>query len=148
MYAPAMAKKSTNGIKKLRGINNNLAMYGTSGRLRSSSMTLPKYMDMIIDQKTSGRSCISCGPGCRFRAMKAPKSTAVVPEPGIPKVSNGTKEPVLAALFAVSGAAKPLIEPLPNSLRSSGLARLRSTAYPKNEAIVAPVPGMTPIRNP
>ena len=60
--------------------------------------------------------------------MNAPNSTAVVPEPGIPRVSKGTKEPVLEALFAVSGADSPLIEPFPNSLRYSGLAKFSSTA--------------------
>ena len=38
---------------------------------------------------------------------KAPNITAVVPLPGIPKVNNGTNDPEHAALFAVSGAAKP-----------------------------------------
>ena len=45
---------------------------------------------------------------------KAPSITAVVPEPGMPSVSKGTNEPVQAALFAVSGAASPLMDPLPN----------------------------------
>ena len=44
----------------------------------------------------------------------APNITAVVPLPGIPKVSNGTKDPEQAALLAVSGAANPLILPFPN----------------------------------
>ena len=47
---------------------------------------------------------------------------AVVPDPGIPSVSNGTKEPPAAALFADSGAATPTIFPFPNdsdSLKSS-----------------------------
>ena len=51
---------------------------------------------------------------------------AVVPEPGIPRVSKGTKEPVDAALFAASGAAKPLKAPLPNILRNRSGAKLRS----------------------
>ena len=36
-----------------------------------------------------------------------PRMRAVVPEPGIPRVSRGTKEPVEAALLAASGAARP-----------------------------------------
>ena len=39
---------------------------------------------------------------------------AVVPLPGIPKVSNGTNDPEQAALLAVSGAAKPFTLPFPN----------------------------------
>ena len=53
-----------------------------------------------------------------------------------------------AALFAVSGAAKPLIEPFPNSFCSSVEAKFLSTAYDRKEAIVAPAPGKTPIKNP
>ena len=52
---------------------------------------------------------------------------AVVPDPGIPKVSKGTKEPVEAALLAASGAASPLRAPLPNILRNRSGAKLRSS---------------------
>ena len=82
----------------------------------------------MIDQKIFGSSTIRRGPGFTFKAMSAPNKMAVVPDPGIPSVSNGTKDPVQAALLAVSGAAKPLIEPLPNFRRSSSDARFRSTA--------------------
>jgi len=41
------------------------------------------------------------------KESKAPNITAVVPLPGIPKVNKGTNAPEQAALFAVSGAAKP-----------------------------------------
>ncbi len=47
--------------------------------------------------------------------MSAPSMMAVVPEPGMPSVSSGTNEPVQAALLAVSGAARPRMEPEPNS---------------------------------
>jgi len=36
----------------------------------------------------------------------------------MPKVNRGTKDPVQAALLAVSGAVKPFIEPLPNFIFS------------------------------
>ncbi len=39
---------------------------------------------------------------------------AVVGEPGIPSVSIGNMDPVLAALLADSGAATPSSAPLPN----------------------------------
>ena len=83
-----------------------------------------------------------------FNAISAPKRIAVVPEPGIPRVKSGTKDPVHAALLAVSGAAKPFIDPFQNSFCSSFEAILRSTAYPRKLAIVAPAPGKTPIKNP
>ena len=49
-----------------------------------------------------------------------------MPEPGIPKVSKGTNEPLQAALFAVSGAAKPRKLPLPNFSFSFAEAKFRS----------------------
>ena len=42
-----------------------------------------------------------------------PSRIAVVGEPGMPRVSIGSIEPVLAALFADSGATMPFRLPLP-----------------------------------
>ena len=42
-----------------------------------------------------------------------PSRIAVVGDPGIPRVSIGSIEPVLAALLADSGAATPSMLPLP-----------------------------------
>ena len=42
-----------------------------------------------------------------------PSRMAVVGDPGMPSVSIGSMEPVLAALFADSGAATPFMSPLP-----------------------------------
>ena len=91
---------------------------------------------------------MSRGPGDMFRAMSAPSSIAVVPDPGIPSVRSGTNDPVHAALFAHSGAASPFTDPFPNFFCSFSVAIFRSTAYPRKLAIVAPAPGSTPIRNP
>ena len=85
-------------------------------------------IEMMTAQKISGVSVINRGPGVTLSAISAPSRIAVVPDPGMPSVSSGTKDPVQAALLAVSGAASPLTEPLPNSFCSSGEARLRSTA--------------------
>eukprot|EP00581_Thalassiosira_minuscula_P026117 CAMPEP_0184407496 /NCGR_PEP_ID=MMETSP0738-20130409/2491_1 /TAXON_ID=385413 /ORGANISM="Thalassiosira miniscula, Strain CCMP1093" /LENGTH=51 /DNA_ID=CAMNT_0026764685 /DNA_START=61 /DNA_END=213 /DNA_ORIENTATION=+ len=41
-----------------------------------------------------------------------PNRIAVVGEPGMPRVSIGSMEPVEAELFAASGAATPSGEPL------------------------------------
>ena len=54
------------------------------------------------------------GPGFIPSIINAPSMIAVVPEPGIPTVNNGTKAPTAAELFAVSGAAKPSMAPFPN----------------------------------
>ena len=61
----------------------------------------------MTDQKISGFVSYNLGPGWIPKPNKAPSITAVVPLPGIPSVSKGTKEPEQAALFAVSGADKP-----------------------------------------
>ena len=66
----------------------------------------------------------------------------------MPNVSNGTKDPEHAALFAVSGADKPCTLPLPNFSFSSLLTKFLSIPYAKKDAIVAPAPGNTPIINP
>jgi hypothetical protein len=71
-----------------------------------------------------------------------------VPEPGIPNVKRGIKEPVHAALLAVSGAAKPFTEPLPNFNFSFADAILLSNPHAKKLAIVAPAPGSTPTKKP
>ena len=103
-----------NGIRKVRGTANTLAMYGIKGRFRNSSTKFPIYIETMTAQNTSGSSIIRRGPGVTFKAIKAPSRMAVVPDPGMPSVNNGTNDPVAAALFAASGAAKPLIDPLPN----------------------------------
>jgi hypothetical protein len=80
---------------------------------------------MITAQKICGSSVINLGPGLTFNAIKAPSKIAVVPDPGIPKVNRGTNNPAQAALFAFSGAASPLIEPLSNSFCSCSGAILQ-----------------------
>ncbi|MNU10358.1 hypothetical protein D3C72_2574620 [compost metagenome] len=45
--------------------------------------------------------------------VSAPIITAVVPDPGTPRVSMGTRAPQQEAPIAVSGAAKPRLSPLP-----------------------------------
>ena len=61
----------------------------------------------------SGCSMNSIGPGVMLYSVSAPTMTAVVPEPGTPRVSIGTKEPQADALLAASGAATPRMSPLP-----------------------------------
>ena len=87
-------------------------MYGMSGRFNNNSTRLPTYMEIITDQNISGRSSISEGPGETLSATNAPNNIAVVPEPGMPSVKSGTKEPVQAALLDASGAASPRTLPL------------------------------------
>ena len=46
-------------------------------------------------------------------ALGPPNKMAVVGDPGMPRVSIGSIDPVLAALLAASGATTPSILPLP-----------------------------------
>src|SRR4026207_1746996 len=104
----------------------------TKGRLSSSSITLPTYMEATKPQKISGRSVTSEGPGGTPWIISAAISTAVIGAVGNPRASTGTaapvtapagnpsagigtKAPVDAALFADSGPATPATAPLPNS---------------------------------
>ena len=70
----------------------------------------------------------------------------MVPEPGTPSVSMGTKEPVAAELLAASGAATPRMSPLPKVPSVS--VRLFSIEYVMALAMVAPAPGSTPTAKP
>jgi len=105
------------------------------------------YIEIITDQNISGLYSINLGPGETFKAIKAPNKIAVVPEPGIPRVNKGTNDPVQAALLALSGAANPLTDTLPNNFLSSLLAMFLSTAYPRKDAIVPPVQALHQSRN-
>src|SRR5688572_11494394 len=97
-------------------------------------------------QTKSGFFSNSSGPGRRPHIMSPPSITAVVADPGIPSVSIGTMAPADAALFAASGPATPSIAPRPNS--PGYRDTFFSSAYDRNEAIVGPAPGSTPMKNP
>src|SRR6185503_19850283 len=67
---------------------------------------------------------------------------AAVAEVGRPRVSRGTRLPVLEALFAASGPATPSMAPRPNS--SGCLASFCSVAYERKVEISAPPAGIEP----
>jgi hypothetical protein len=87
----------------------------TIGTLRMISMTLAMNSEAIRPQTMSGCCWNSSGPGVMLYRVRAPIITAVVPEPGTPRVSIGTMAPQAEAPMAVSGAARPRMSPLPNS---------------------------------
>src|SRR5690606_41354696 len=91
------------------------AQYGTArilvntliiGTFITISMMLATNSEAIRPQTMSGWSRNSSGPGVMLYSVSAPSITAVVPEPGTPRVSIGTMEPQAEALLAVSGAAR------------------------------------------
>jgi hypothetical protein len=55
------------------------------------------------------------GPGLNPHSTSAASRIAVVPLPGMPRVSSGTSAPPVSALLAPSGAATPSMAPWPNS---------------------------------
>ena len=87
----------------------------TSGRLSTSSITLPMYRLAISAQTSVGCVWNSSGPGCRPYCWNAASRIAAVAEVGRPSVSSGTSTPAADALFAASGPATPSIAPWPNS---------------------------------
>jgi hypothetical protein len=87
----------------------------TKGRLSSSSTKLPTYMLAMIAQMRVDSFDISWGPGCRPYMVKTNSSSAVVGDPGMPRVNSGTMPPPTPALLAASGPATASMAPLPNS---------------------------------
>ncbi|MNL70960.1 hypothetical protein D3C87_1960380 [compost metagenome] len=83
------------------------------GMLRITSMRLAMNNDAISPQTMSGCCWNSSGPGVMLYSDRAPIITAVVPEPGTPRVSIGTSAPQAAPPIAVSGAARPRMSPWP-----------------------------------
>ena len=77
---------------------------------------------------------------------RAPTITAVVPKPGTPSVSMGTKEPAADALLAASGAATPRMSPCPKW--PSAPVKRFSIEYAMALAIAAPAPASTPTMEP
>ena len=67
-------------------------------------------------------------------------------EPGMPKLSSGTKAVAVTTLLAASGAATPSGEPLPNS--SGCFDQRLASVYAMNAATVPPAPGVTPSKVP
>ena len=100
-----------------------------------------------MSPQTSSDSWLkSSGPGCRPYIWNAASMTAVVPEPGTPSASSGTRLPPALALLAASGPATPSMAPSPNS--SGVFDTRRSTSYERKLATVAPAPGSTPVKKP
>src|SRR5437773_5153832 len=78
---------------------------------------LPMYMLATRPQNSAGFSGMKSGPGLNPHRTSAASRTAVVPEPGMPRVSSGTSAPPVSELFAPSGAATPSTTPVPNRSR-------------------------------
>ena len=97
----------------------------TSGRLSTSSTTLPTYMEAMNPQNSSGCWRISNGPGLTPCTIMAASITAGIGPEGTPRASIGTKAPEVAELLADSGPARPGHRALPELLRASWTAAVR-----------------------
>ena len=106
--------KATTGMRNAVGIRRMC----TDTRLKrkpNTSMTTEAHNKMAaICGMNSGRVAASIGPGITLFNMSAPSNIMAGGEPGMPNVSSGTKAPPMQALFAVSAAISPSIEPSPN----------------------------------
>ncbi len=85
----------------------------TNGTFKMSRTKLAISNDAMRPQTTSGRSVNNSGPGVILSVINKANKTAVVPDPGTPRVSIGTNAPPAAALLPASGAAIPRGSPLP-----------------------------------
>ena len=104
---------ATTGIRYFEGINNIFEKYLTSGMFKINKTIFPMNNAAINPHTTSGFCLNNRGPGVTSRVINIANKTAVVPEPGTPSASIGTKAPPAAALFPASGAATPLSSPFP-----------------------------------
>jgi hypothetical protein len=111
-----------------------------------SRKTLPTYIDAASPQNTSGLRSMSRGPGASPSPRSAPSRTAVVPLPGIPRVSSGIMAPVVAALFAASGPATPALVALPEPVVVAG--HLLFDAVRQERGDGAAGPGQDPTKKP
>ena len=86
------------------------------------------------------------GPGVSPHKIIPPSKIAVVGEPGMPSVSMGSILPVLAELFAHSGATTPAGTPEPNSFEF--FYNCFVIPFDISDAGVAPAAGRIPTKNP
>ncbi|MCY1522811.1 hypothetical protein D9M68_576810 [compost metagenome] len=112
-YTPTTLTMVIAGTRIQVGTLSMRANRPTSGMFITSRMTLPMNSEAIRPQTTSGCCSNSSGPGVMLYRVRAPIITAVVPEPGTPRVSIGISEPQAEALLAASGAATPRRSPSP-----------------------------------
>ncbi|MCY1245344.1 hypothetical protein D9M72_584900 [compost metagenome] len=113
-YTPIAVMIAIIGTSAQFGTARILVKMRIIGILRITSMMLAINNDAIRPQTMSGCCWNSRGPGVMLYSDSAPIITAVVPEPGTPRVSIGTSAPQASAPMAVSGAARPRLSPWPN----------------------------------
>ncbi|MNJ46447.1 hypothetical protein D3C77_415760 [compost metagenome] len=115
-YTPIAVMMAMTGTRVQFGMERIRVKMRTIGMFRINSMTLAMNSEAIRPQTMSGCCWNNSGPGVMLYRVRAPIITAVVPEPGTPRVSIGTRAPQQEAPMAVSGAARPRLSPWPNLL--------------------------------
>ena len=85
-------------------------------------------------------------PGSIPTRINPPRSSTLLPDPGIPKSNVGIRAPPSLALFADSGAITPRISPLPN--REVSLLVCLRWLYAIQSTTVPPSPGNAPTTQP
>ena len=112
-YPPIMQSTKMIGARMVKGSLNTQMKAGMKAMLMISENRLAEYRLAIRPQTKSGWSTNTRGPGSSPHITIPPSRMAVVGEPGMPRVSMGSMEPVEAALLAHSGATTPSTLPLP-----------------------------------
>src|SRR3989337_3851388 len=133
------------GIRRLTRTLMTAANNGANARTMKRPIKFPPQQLPMRPQTNSLCSTKSIGPGVSPKIMRPPMMTAIVGEPGIPRVTMGSVADVPAPWAADSGAMIPAEAPCPHS--SLLLADCLANPYAMKEAGVGP-PGFGPIQHP
>src|SRR3546814_3086019 len=90
-YTPMKLTARMPGTISQPGTDSTLEKTRTIGTFMMNNITLAMNSDAIKPQTNSGLVSNSTGPGVMLYRVSAPIITAVVPEPGTPSVSMGTR---------------------------------------------------------
>ncbi len=145
-YVPMMQKMRMPLHRYGCGTSSSLTMPFIRTRLSASDRRVATSMIPTIETTRSGRLVNSVGPGVMPQMIIEPIMTAITESPGMPSAIVVVSEPPSVALEAVSDAATPSIDPLPNI--SGCFDALRARSQPMSPAMSPPAAGMRPTPRP
>lgn len=138
-YVPMMQKIRMPLHRYGCGTSSSLTMPFMRIRLSTSDRIVAISMIPTIETTRSGRFVNSVGSGVMPQMIIEPIITAITESPGMPSAMVVVSEPPSVALEAVSEAATPSIDPLPNI--SGCLDTLRARSHPMSPAMSPPAAG-------
>ena len=113
LYEPTTQTTVIQGTSSRVGTDRILISSGMTPQEQAIATTLARNNEAMSPQAKSGSLVNKSGPGFRPQSMSPPRSTAPVPEPGMPRARSGANEPAAAALLAASQDAIPSTAPVP-----------------------------------